>query len=235
VGNPHSDHAFGWRAAEAVDEAVAAVADLIGADPGEVVVTSGATEANNLAVRGVARSPGRRGDHVVVTAIEHKCVLDTALSLRRDGLRVDVVPVEPDGIVAVERVAAALTGETTLVSVMLANNEVGTLQPVAEVAALCRARGIVCHTDAAAGPDHAPSTARIRRRSSAVGSEDGTLRLRPPASPTSTTSRARSGSGAAVARRSGAWGAATSTGTKPTMSRPASIDRPSPPSSARHW
>jgi cysteine desulfurase len=149
VGNPHSDHAFGWRAPGIVEDTRGAVADLIGADSGEIVITSGATEANNIALRGLVHAVPRRRDHVVVMAIEHKCVLASALSLREDGFRVDIVPVEPDGIVDPARIDRVLTDNTALVSVMLANNEIGTLQPIAEIANLCRPRGIVLHTDAA--------------------------------------------------------------------------------------
>lgn len=148
-GNPHSEHAFGWEAAEAVDEAARQVADLIGATPGEIVFTSGATEANNLAIQGVARSKARRGNHVVTTSIEHKCVLHTALSLRKQGFSVDVLPVERTGRVKLATLEAALGNDTALVSVMMANNEVGTIEPIAEIGALCRERGIVFHTDAA--------------------------------------------------------------------------------------
>jgi cysteine desulfurase len=149
VGNPHSGHAFGWQAASTVEDARMAVADLIGADSGEIVITSGATEANNLALQGLIRPAPRHRDHVVVTAIEHKCVLASALFLQEHGFRVDVVPVEPDGIVDPGRLGRVLSDETALVSVMLANNEIGTLQPVAEIAELCRPRSIVLHTDAA--------------------------------------------------------------------------------------
>lgn len=148
VGNPHSDHAFGWRAAGTVEDARTAVADLIGADSGEIVITSGATEANNLVLQGLIPT-GPRRDHVVVSAIEHKCVLAAALFLQEHGFRVDVVPVEPNGIVDPGRMERVLSDNTALVSVMLANNEIGTLQPVAEIAELCRPRGIVVHTDAA--------------------------------------------------------------------------------------
>jgi cysteine desulfurase len=149
AGNPHSDHAFGWQAASIVEDARVAVADLIGADSGEIVITSGATEANNYALQGLVRSVPRHRDHVVVTAIEHKCVLASALSLQEQGFRIDIIPVEPDGIVNPARIGRVLTDNTALVSVMLANNEIGTLQPVPEIANLCRPRGIVLHTDAA--------------------------------------------------------------------------------------
>ena len=148
-GNPHSEHVFGWEAAEAVDDAAQNVAGLIGAAAGEIVFTSGATEANNLAVQGIARSDERRGNHVVTTAIEHKCVLNSALSLRKWGFTVEVVPVDRRGRVDPAALKAALRDDTALVSVMMANNEVGTVQPIAEISALCRDRGIVFHTDAA--------------------------------------------------------------------------------------
>ena len=148
-GNPHSEHVFGWEAADGVDRANAAVAGLIGATPNEIVFTSGATEANNLAIQGVARSSGRRGNHIVTTAIEHKCVLHTALSLRRRGFDVDVISVQRDGLVDPKAVIDAVGDETALVSVMLANNEIGTLQPISEIGAFCQTHGIVMHTDAA--------------------------------------------------------------------------------------
>lgn len=148
-GNPHSEHVFGWEAAEAVDEAARQVAGLIGAAPGEIVFTSGATEANNLAIQGVARSRARRGNRIVTTSIEHKCVLNTALSLGKQGFGVDVLPVERTGRVNLATLEAALSDDTALVSVMMANNEIGTVQPIAEIGALCRERGIVFHTDAA--------------------------------------------------------------------------------------
>ena len=155
-GNPHSEHVFGWEAAEAVDEAARNVAGLIGADAGEIVFTSGATEANNLAIQGIARSAGRRGNHIVTTAIEHKCVLDTALFLRNSGITVDVIPVDRRGLVDLAALKAALRHETVMVSVMMASNEVGTVQPIAEIGALCRDRGIAFHTDAAQAAGRLP-------------------------------------------------------------------------------
>ena len=148
-GNPHSEHVFGWEAAEAVDDAARNVAGLIGAATGEIVFTSGATEANNLAVQGIARSDERRGNHVVITAIEHKCVLNSALTLRKWGFSVEVLPVDRWGRVDPEEVRAVLRDDTALVSVMMANNEIGTVQPIAEIGALCQERGIAFHTDAA--------------------------------------------------------------------------------------
>jgi cysteine desulfurase len=147
-GNPSSrNHAFGREALAAVEEARRQVAHLVGAQAEEIVFTSGATEADNLAVRGALRAAGGRG-HVVTTAIEHLAVLAPCRSLESDGVALTVVDVDPEGVVRVEDVEAALRPETALVSVMAANNEIGTLQPVAEIGALCRERGILFHCDA---------------------------------------------------------------------------------------
>jgi len=149
-GNPaSSSHEYGWEARAAVEEARREVAAIIGATPREIVFTSGATESNNLALTGVARalSPERR--HLVVSAIEHKSVLETARSLEAEGWRLDVVPVHPDGRVNLEVLAARVTPATALVSVMAANNEIGVIQPIAEVAAIAHAAGAFLHVDAA--------------------------------------------------------------------------------------
>ncbi len=148
-GNPSSrQHAFGQQAHAAVEEARAQLARLIGAEPGDIVFTSGATESDNLAVRGAARAAGARGRHLVTTAIEHPAVLEPARTIEREGFEVTVVGVGPDGIVATDEVARALRPDTVLVSVMAANNEVGTVQPIAEIGRLCGERGILFHTDA---------------------------------------------------------------------------------------
>ncbi|HEU0094089.1 MAG TPA: cysteine desulfurase family protein [Vicinamibacteria bacterium] len=148
-GNPSSrQHAFGQQAHAAVEEARAQLARLIGAEPGDIVFTSGATESDNLAVRGAARVAGARGRHLVTTAIEHPAVLEPARTIEREGFEVTVVGVGPDGIVATDEVARALRPDTVLVSVMAANNEVGTVQPIAEIGRLCGERGILFHTDA---------------------------------------------------------------------------------------
>jgi cysteine desulfurase len=147
-GNANSVHTFGQRAAQAVDEARAQVAALIGAEPREIVFTSGATESNNLAIKGAATMYKRHGTHLVTTQIEHRAVLDVCRRLERDGFRVTYVPVDRFGKVSPRDVAAAITPETILVSVMLANNEVGTLQPVAEIGKICSERGVLLHTDA---------------------------------------------------------------------------------------
>lgn len=143
VGNPHSAmHRAGWRAADAIEAASAEVAALIGARPGEIVFTSGATEANNLALFGASRA----GSSVVASAIEHPSVLDALPELERRGRRTRVVPVDGDGRLRLDQIEPVEDGD--VVSVMAANNEVGTLQPLAEVAALCGERGALFHTDA---------------------------------------------------------------------------------------
>jgi len=148
-GNPSGrSHIFGQEAHRAVEQAREQVAVLIGAAPDEIVFTSGATESDNLAVRGVARPLGAKGRHIVTTTIEHAAVLEPCRSLERDGFEVTRVAVGPSGIVAAADVAAAIRPDTVLVSVMAANNEVGTIQPVAEIGALCRERGVPFHSDA---------------------------------------------------------------------------------------
>jgi cysteine desulfurase len=149
-GNPASlTHAFGRQAEEAVEQAREQVAGLLGAHPREIVFTSGATESNNLALKGVAAMYRNRGDHLVTTAVEHKAVLDPVRRLGREGFRITVLPVDSFGRVSAEQVASALTERTILVSVMAASNEVGTLQPIQEIGRLCKARGVLFHTDAA--------------------------------------------------------------------------------------
>src|SRR5438270_1192159 len=141
-------HAFGWAAKDAVDAAREQVAALIGASPREIVFTSGATESDNLAIKGVAGLYRNRGDHIITAATEHKAVLDPCRRLEREGFRLTVLPVDRFGRVTAEQVAEALTEKTILVSVMAANNEVGTLQPVREIGRLCKERSVLFHTDA---------------------------------------------------------------------------------------
>jgi cysteine desulfurase len=141
-------HRFGWKAEEAVEGARAEVAALIGASPKEIVFTSGATESDNLALKGVAAMYRRRGDHLITAVTEHHAVLDSARCLEPEGVRVTYLPVDGYGRVRVAQVAEALTERTMLVSIMAANNEVGTLQPIEEIGRLCKQRGVLFHTDA---------------------------------------------------------------------------------------
>ncbi|MGE5155448.1 MAG: cysteine desulfurase family protein [Bdellovibrio bacteriovorus] len=148
-GNPSSSHPYGRRAQEAVARAREQVAGLIGADPGGIVFTGCATEANNLAILGVAEALGGRGRHLITSAVEHPAVARPMEHLRGRGWDLTVLPVDGYGRVSPDDLALALRADTVLVSVMHANNEVGTLQPIAELAALARARGVLFHTDAA--------------------------------------------------------------------------------------
>jgi cysteine desulfurase len=148
-GNAASvSHRFGWDAAEAVDRAREQVAQAIGADVKEIVFTSGATESNNLAIKGALHDLKKRGDHIVSAVSEHKAVVDPLKRLAREGWNVTFVPCDANGQVTAEAVESALTERTVLVSVMAANNEVGTINPFAAIGRLCHARGILFHTDA---------------------------------------------------------------------------------------
>lgn len=149
-GNAHSrTHAYGWEAEAAVEEARAEVAKLVGAHPKEIIFTSGATESNNMAIKGVAQFYRAKKRHVVTTQTEHKCVLDSCRWLQQRGFEVTYLPVGKDGLVSVDVVRDALRDDTALVSVMAVNNEIGVVQPLAEIGALCRSRGVFFHTDAA--------------------------------------------------------------------------------------
>ena len=148
-GNAASiSHRFGWEAGEAVEGARQQVAGAIGAEPKEIVFTSGATESDNLAIKGVALAMKRKGNHLVTSAAEHKAVLDTMKRLGREGWELTVVPCDETGRVAVDSIAAVLCERTILVSIMAANNEVGTLNPIREIGRLCHDRGVIFHTDA---------------------------------------------------------------------------------------
>ena len=153
-GNPSSLHHLGKAARWAVEDAREKIALLLGARPAEITLNSGATEGNNHALKGAAHHLKGRGRHIVTTKLEHDAVLHVAQSLERDGFEVTYVAPERDGIVSLESVAAALRPDTILVSVMHANNEMGTLQPIAEIGALCRARNILFHTDACQTAGH---------------------------------------------------------------------------------
>ncbi len=149
-GNPHSrNHLFGWEAEEGVELGRERVARLIGADPKEVIFTSGATESNNLAIKGVAQFYKDKRDHIVTVTTEHKCVLDTCRHLEQEGFRITYLPVKTNGLVDLAELDAAITDKTVVVSVMGVNNEIGVIQPLAEIGALCRKKGAFFHTDCA--------------------------------------------------------------------------------------
>jgi cysteine desulfurase len=148
-GNPSSNHAYGWAAAAAIDRARAQVAQSIGAQPEEIIFTSGATEANNLILRGVAESEWQRGRHIVTVATEHRAILEPCAYLEKLGFEVTYLQVDDQGLVSLDRLAAALRSDTILVSVMAAHNEIGVIQPIAEIATLCRQQSIPFHSDAA--------------------------------------------------------------------------------------
>src|ERR1051325_4355147 len=151
-GNPASrSHAFGWKAEHAVEEARGHVAALLNADPKEIVWTSGATEGNNLAIKGAAQFYKTKGKHIVTQKTEHKAVLDTVRELERQGFEASYLDVEPNGIVSLEKLKAAIRPDTVLVSIMMVNNEIGVIQPVWEIGELCRGKGIVFHVDAVQG------------------------------------------------------------------------------------
>lgn len=149
-GNPHSrNHPHGWAAEEGIDLARSQVASLIQADEREIVFTSGATEANNLALKGVAHFYKDKGSHIVTCVTEHKCVLDACRHLEREGFQVTYLPVQTNGLVDLDLLKSSLTPQTILVSIMAVNNEIGVIQPLAEIGKICRDRGIFFHTDAA--------------------------------------------------------------------------------------
>ena len=148
-GNAASrNHAFGWVAEEAVDKGRQQVADLIGAKPKEVIFTSGATESNNLAIKGVAEMYREKGNHVITCVTEHKAVIDTCKKLEKLGGRVTYLPVQKDGRIDLDELRAAITDKTILITIMTANNEIGVLQPLAEIGAIAKEKGILFHTDA---------------------------------------------------------------------------------------
>jgi cysteine desulfurase len=148
-GNAASrNHAFGWQAEEAVEAARKQVAALIGATAKEIVFTSGATESDNLAIKGAAHMYREKGNHIITVVTEHKAVIDTCKRLEKEGFDVTYLPVGQDGLVDLDQVRAAITGRTILVSIMAANNEVGVLQPIAEIGRITRERGVLFHTDA---------------------------------------------------------------------------------------
>ena len=148
-GNPASrSHAYGWKTEEAVEEARGHVAALLGADPREIVWTSGATEGNNLAIKGAAQFYKTKGRHLITQKTEHKATLDTMRELERQGFECTYLDVEENGLVDVEKFKAAIRPDTILASIMMVNNEIGVIQPIAEIGEICRAKGIILHCDA---------------------------------------------------------------------------------------
>jgi cysteine desulfurase len=147
-GNAASrNHSFGWEAEEAVEKARKQVASLIGANSKEIVFTSGATESNNLALKGVAEMYAEKGNHIITAATEHKAILDTCKRLEKHGTRVTYLPLQQNGLVDLEQLRAAITDKTILISIMHANNEIGVLQPVREIGKIAKERGVLFHTD----------------------------------------------------------------------------------------
>ena len=148
-GNAASrNHSFGWQAEEAVEKSRKQIADLIGATAKEIVFTSGATESNNLALKGVAEMYAEKGNHIITAATEHKAVLDTCKRLEKHGIRVTYLPVQTNGLIDLEMLQEAITDKTVLVSIMYANNEIGVVQPIAEIGKIAKAKGVLVHSDA---------------------------------------------------------------------------------------
>ncbi len=148
-GNAASrNHEFGWKAEEGVDNARKQIAELIGATPKEIVFTSGATESNNLALKGIAEMYSERGNHIITQATEHKAVLDTCKRLEKEGVRVTYLPVQTNGLIDLDQLRDAITDKTILISIMYANNEIGVVQPMAEIGKIAKERGVLFHSDA---------------------------------------------------------------------------------------
>ena len=149
-GNPHSrTHAYGWETDNAVEDARTHVANLIGADPKEIIFTSGATESNNMSIKGVARFYGKNKKHIITTQTEHKCVLDSCRHLQDEGFEVTYLPVKSNGLIDLEQLEKEIRPDTALVSIMFVNNEIGVIQPIEEIGKLCRSKKVFFHTDAA--------------------------------------------------------------------------------------
>jgi len=156
-GNAASrNHEFGWRAEEAIENARKQVADLIGASSKEIIFTSGATESDNLAIKGVAEMYYERGDHIITVVTEHKAILDTCKKLEKRGFKVTYLPVGSDGLISRDDVRNAITDKTIIVSVMHVNNEIGVIQPIAEIGKVCKEKGVIFHTDAVQGVGKIP-------------------------------------------------------------------------------
>jgi cysteine desulfurase len=147
-GNPSSIHAYGREVKKAVEEAREKVAKAIGAQTQEIIFTSGGTEADNMAIKGVALANTKKGKHIITSAVEHHAILDTCKFMKQNGYEITYVPVDKDGLIKVEDIEAAIKEDTILISIMHANNEIGTIQPIAEIGKLAKSKGIIFHTDA---------------------------------------------------------------------------------------
>ncbi len=149
-GNPHSrNHSYGWEAEAAVENARTQIAELINADPREIIFTSGATESNNIAIKGVTDFYKDKKNHIITCITEHKCVLDSCRHLEEKGFKVTYLPVQPNGLIDLDLLKNTITDKTILVSIMIVNNEIGVIQPIAEIGKICRERSVFFHTDAA--------------------------------------------------------------------------------------
>jgi len=156
-GNAASrNHSFGWEAEKAVDDARRQIAALIHADPKEIIFTSGATESDNLALKGVVEMYREKGDHIVTSVTEHRAVLDTVKRLEKQGIKVTYLPVDKEGFVNPDELNKAITDKTILISIMMANNEIGTINPIAEIGKVAKARGVLFHCDATQGVGKIP-------------------------------------------------------------------------------
>lgn len=156
-GNPHSrSHSYGWQTEQACEDAREHVANLIGASSKEIVFTSGATESNNLCLKGLASFYGDKKRHIITTQVDHKCVLDSCRNLEDEGFEVTYLPVTTEGLVDLEVLKKAIRPDTLVCSVIHVNNEIGTVQPLGEIGALCREHGVFFHTDAAQGVGKLP-------------------------------------------------------------------------------
>ncbi|XP_025411293.1 cysteine desulfurase, mitochondrial isoform X2 [Sipha flava] len=149
-GNPHSrTHMYGWESEEAVETARQHISDLIGANSKEIIFTSGATESNNMAIKGIARFYGSKKRHIITTQTEHKCVLDSCRALTGEGFEITYLPVKSTGVISLDELNSAIRPDTALISIMAVNNEIGVIQPIKEIGELCKSKNVFFHTDAA--------------------------------------------------------------------------------------